>query len=213
VGVAGTARFRDLVTDLSARGVEPDVYFPYMQSPSDTIDVGVRTADGSTVTTASLQRAVAAIDGGLPVFGVQPLTDLVANQTSGQRFLSTLVGIFSATTVLLAAIGLYGLMAYVVGLSRREIAIRLALGADRRRVAALIVRNGMVVVLGGLAIGVVGALAAGRAIEAHLFATSAADPVTFGAVGAVLLVVTFVASLLPTLRAVALDPQSALRAD
>jgi putative ABC transport system permease protein len=213
VGVVGTVRYRDLVTDLSARGVEPDVYFPYMQAPSGDLEIGVRTADGSIVAAATLQHAVAQLDAGLPVFGVRPLTDLVGNQTSGQRFVSTLVGLFSATTLILAAVGLYGLMAYVVGLSRREIAIRLALGADRRRVAALIVRNGMLIVLGGLAIGVVGALAAGRAIESQLFATSAVDPLTFAIVATLLLAVTFIASLLPTIRAVTLDPQSALRAD
>jgi putative ABC transport system permease protein len=156
---------------------------------------------------------VAQVDAGLPVFEVQPLSDIVRQQTSAQRFVSTLLGIFSVATLLLAAIGLYGLMAYVVGLSRREIAIRLALGADRKRVAALIVRNGMVVVSGGLLVGAVGALGAGRAIEAQLFATSAADPTTFIAVATLLLAVTFVASLLPTIRAVAADPQAALRAD
>ena len=132
---------------------------------------------------------------------------------SAQRFVSTLLGIFSAATLVLAAIGLYGLMAYVVGLSRREIAIRLALGADRTRVVALIVRNGMIVVLGGLLVGVLGAFGAGRAIEAQLFATSAADPGTFITVAVLLLAVTFIASLLPTIRAVAVNPQSALRAD
>jgi putative ABC transport system permease protein len=101
----------------------------------------------------------------------------------------------------------------VVGLSRREIAIRLALGANRFGVGALIVRNGMIVVLVGLAIGAVGAIGAGRAIQTQLFATSAADPLTLAVVGSLLLAVTFVASLLPTMRAVALDPQSALRAD
>jgi predicted permease len=213
VGVVGTARFRDLTTDLNARGVEPDIYFAYAQAPTLDVDIAVRTADGSPLAAAAVQRAVAQVDAGLPVFEVQPLSDIVRQQTSAQRFVSTLLGIFSVATLLLAAIGLYGLMAYVVGLSRREIAIRLALGADRKRVAALIVRNGMVVVSGGLLVGAVGALGAGRAIEAQLFATSAADPTTFIAVATLLLAVTFVASLLPTIRAVAADPQAALRAD
>jgi putative ABC transport system permease protein len=213
VGVAGTARFRDLTTDLTGRGVEPDIYFAYAQAPSIDVDIAVRTTDGSPLSASLVQRAVAQVDAGLPVFEVQPFTELVRQLTSGQRFVSTLLGIFSTATLLLAAIGLYGLMAYAVGLSRREIAIRLALGADRTRVAALIVRNGMIVVLGGLLIGGVGALGAGRAIQAQLFATSAADPVTFVTVATLLLAVTFIASLLPTIRAVAADPQSALRAD
>lgn len=213
VGVASTARFRDLTTDLYAQRVEPDIYFPYAQAPSGDVDVMVRTADGSPLPAASFQHAVAQIDAGLPVFGVRLLPELVRQRTSGQRFVSTLLGIFSAATLLLAAIGLYGLMAYVVGLSRREIAIRLALGADRTRVAALIVRNGMIVVLGGLVVGVLGAFGAGRAIETQLFATNAADPVTFISVATLLLTVTFIASLLPTIRAVGVNPHAALRAD
>jgi hypothetical protein len=213
VGVVGTARFRDLTTDLGARGVEPDIYFPFAQSTSGALEIAVRTADGSAVPSASLQRAVAQLDAGLPVFGVQLLEDVIRRQTSAERFVSVLLTIFSAATLLLAAVGLYGLMAYVVGLSRREIAIRLALGANRFGVGALIVRNGMIVVLMGLAVGVVGAIGAGRAIQTQLFATSAADPVTLAAVGSLLLAVTFVASLLPTMRAVSLNPQAALRAD
>ncbi len=120
---------------------------------------------------------------------------------------------FSGGALLLAAIGLYGLIAYVVGLSRREIAIRLALGADGRGVTALIVRNAMTLVVVGVLIGVGGALAAGRVLESQEFHTRTADPAMYLVVAALLLTVTFVASLLPTRRAVRVAPQIALRGD
>jgi len=139
VGVAGTARIRDLTSDLSRAGVEPDVYFPYAQSTDRNIEIAVRRADGSPTPLAALQQAVRNLDAGLPLFRVRPLEDAVWQQTSTARFVTSLLTMFSGAALLLAAIGLYGLIAYVVGLSRREIAIRLALGADRRGVAWLIV--------------------------------------------------------------------------
>ena len=143
VGVARDARFRDLTTDLSGARVEPDVYFPFAQRTDSEIEIAVRTADGSHVPAQALLRAVQAVDAALPLYRVLPLDDVVRAQTSTARFGSTLFAVFSTGALLLAAIGLYGLISYVVGLSRREIAIRLALGADARRVVTHIVANGM----------------------------------------------------------------------
>jgi putative ABC transport system permease protein len=213
IGVAATARFRDLSTDLSAAGAEPDVYFPYGQRTDPDLQIVVRSTAGTPVGVASLQQAVAELDRGLPVYQAQRFEEVVRQQTSTARFVSALLTIFSAGALLLAAIGLYGLIAYVVALSRREIAIRLALGAGRARVAALIVRNGMVLVVAGVVAGAAGAFAAGRAIQAQLFRTDSGDPVIYAIVAALLLVVTFVASLVPTRLAVRVDPQAALRAD
>ena len=213
VVVAGTARFRNLISDLSAPTSEPDVYFSYAQFPDSGVNLAVRTADGAQLSAAALREVVGRVDGALPVFGVRRLDDLVRRQTSTQRFISTLLTIFSAGAVLLAAVGLYGFMAYMASLSRREIAIRLALGADRTRVVALIVRNGMAIVLIGIVIGAAGGFAAGRAIQTQLFQTPASDPVTLGAVAALLLIVTFAATVLPTRRAASLDPHAALKAE
>jgi ABC-type antimicrobial peptide transport system permease subunit len=151
------------------------------------------------------------IDAGLPVYRVRRLTEAVNAQTSSARFASALLAAFSAGAVLLVAVGLYGLLAYVVSLSRREIAIRLALGADRTNVAALIVRNGLLVVFVGVMIGVGGAFLAGRAIETQLFDTQLADPAIFAVVAGVLLAVTFAASAIPTRRAMRVDPHTALK--
>jgi predicted permease len=213
VGIAGTARFRDLTTDLMAAASEPDVYFSYAQFPDADVSIAVRSASDAIISAASLRQAVGRVDGTLPIFRVQRLEDLVRRQTSTQRFVSTLLTIFSGGALLLAAIGLYGFMAYMVSLSRREIAIRLALGADRRRVVGLIVTNGMTIVSIGILVGAAGALAAGRAVQAQLFQTRAADPTTFLVVAVLLFMVTFVATLLPTRRATSLDPHTALKAD
>ncbi len=213
VGVVPDIRFRDLTSDLTASRAEPDVYFPYAQRLEPDLEMTVRSEDGSPVPLAPLQAAVSGLDAGLPVYGVQLLEDGIGRRTSTARFGSALLTVFSGGALLLAAIGLYGLIAYVVGLSRREIAIRLALGADGRGVTALIVRNAMTLVAIGVLIGVAGAMAAGRALESQQFQTRAADPMMYAVVATLLLTVTFVASLLPTRQAVRIAPQAALRGD
>ena len=213
VGVVADARFRNLVTDLSAPGAEPDVYFPYAQRPDPDLEIAVRSIDGATIPLTSLQEAVSAIDPSLPVYQARPLVDAVAEETAGARFAAVLLGGFSAGALLLAAVGLYGLVAYVVGLSRREIAVRLALGASAGRIVALVVRNGLALVGAGIVIGVAGAFAAGRAMEALLFQTTATDPGTYAAVVATLLLVAAAASAVPARRAVLGDPNAALRSD
>jgi putative ABC transport system permease protein len=157
-----------------------------------------------------LQQAVSEIDAGLPLYQARGLHDLLRQQTATSRFASALLTLFSAGALLLAALGLYGLVAYVVGMSRQEIAIRMALGASAGGVTALIVRNGMVLVLSGIVIGIVGALGAARALRNQLFQT-AADPAIFAVVALVLVSVTVIASLVPTRRAVAVEPHAALR--
>jgi hypothetical protein len=211
VGVAATARFRGLTDNLEAANAEPDVYFAYGQSTSPDLQIALRGSEGVPISFASVRDAVARIDAGLPLFQYQRMEDVVRRQTSGTRFLSVLLMVFSACALTLAAIGLYTLVAYVVSLSRGEIAIRLALGADRRRITALIVRNSMVVVTAGVIAGSIGAYAAGRAVQSQLFLTDAADPVTFAVVASLLLAVTLVASVIPTRIAVRVSPQIALR--
>jgi ABC-type antimicrobial peptide transport system permease subunit len=119
--------------------------------------------------------------------------------------------VFSSGALFLAAVGLYGLVAYVIGLSRREIAIRLALGASGARVTGLIVRNAMVLVMAGIILGTGGAIGAGRALESQLFQTSRTEPASLAGVALLLIAVTFAASLVPTRRAVGVEPHSALR--
>lgn len=213
VGVVADARFRSLVVDLSAGGGEPDLFFPYDQRTGVALEIAVRSTDGNPVPIGSLQAAVAAVDAAIPLYSVRPLGDAVAEQTAGARFGAALLGAFSAGALLLAGLGLYGLVAYVVGLSRREIAVRLALGATGRRVTRLIVGNSLMLVAAGLVAGAAGALLAGRALQTQLFQTPAFEPVTYAAVAGTLLFVAAAASALPARRAVGNNPHAALRAD
>ena len=196
---------------MSGSRTEPDVFFPFAQTTDRNIQIAVRTADGSLATIGVLQQAVSDIDAGLPLYLVRDLNDLVRQQTSTSRFASALLTLFSTGALLLAALGLYGLVAYVVGMSHQEIAIRMALGASAAGVTALIVRNGMALVLSGIVLGVFGALGAARALQSQLFQTSATDPGAFALVAFVLLTVTLIASVLPTRRAVAVEPHAVLR--
>jgi putative ABC transport system permease protein len=213
VGIVSDACFRSLVGDLAAAAADPDIFFPFAQRTNTDLQIAVRSTDGEPVPLASLQAAVSAIDASIPVWGVRPLGNAVAEQTASARFGVILLGAFSVGALLLAAIGLYGLVAYVVGLSRREIAVRLALGATGRGVTRLIVRNSLTLVVAGLAIGTVGAIFAGRSLEAQLFQITATDPATFGTVAATLLLVAFIASAIPARRAIRVNPHAALRAD
>ena len=213
VGVIADARFRSLIVDVAGPGAEPDIFFPFGQRTDADLEIAVRSTDGSPVSIASLQTAVSAVDAAIPVYRVERLRDAVAQQTATATFGAILLAAFSVGTLLLAAIGLYGLVAYVVGLSRREIAVRLALGATPGTVTRLVVRNSLTLVGGGLLVGVAGAMVAGRSLEAQLFQTPAMDPGTYALVAVSLVVVTFFASALPARRAVRLDPHAALRAD
>jgi predicted permease len=213
VGVVADARFRSLIADLAAAGAEPDIFFPFGQRTDADLEIAVRSTDGAAVSIAALQTAVSAVDAAIPVYRVQSLRDAVAQQTATASLGAMLLGVFSGGTLLLAGIGLYGLVAYVVGLSRREIAVRLALGATPGAIIRLIVRNSLLLVGIGVLVGLVGSLAAGRALEAQLFHTPAADPATYGGVALTLMLVTFLASAVPARRAVRLDPHAALRAD
>jgi len=141
------------------------------------------------------------------------MTDLPARQTATGRFGSALLGTFSIVALLLASVGIYGVLAFVIGLSRREIAIRMALGATRWRVVGLIVRQGMTLVAIGLVVGLAGAYLAMGAISTQLYGVTATDPATFGAVAMALALVALVASYLPSRGAARVDPQHALKGD
>ena len=213
VGVVADVRFRDLTTDLTAARVEPDLFFPFAQRSDRDLEIGVRTSAGSAVSFASMQAAVASIDPSLPLYAFQPLAAAVAQQTSTARFGSALLMVFSFGALLLAGIGLYGLVSYVVGLSRREIAIRMALGANARRVISLVAGNGLTLVSAGVLIGVGGGVMAARMLESQLFQASGLEPGIFGGVALLMCLVSSAAIIIPTRRAVRGDAQAALRGD
>ena len=213
VGVVGTARFRDLTSSVLAPSSEPDVFLSFAQRPDGDFSVVVRTADDPATLTNAMQRELSAIDPGIPLYRVTPLAELLARQTAAARFGSTLLGTFSIVALLLAAIGIYGVLAFVIGLSRREIAIRLALGATVGRVIGLIVRQSMRLVAVGLAVGLAGAYLASGLLSTQLFGISATDPATFALVALLVLGVAVIASYLPSRSAARVDPQLALKSD
>lgn len=214
VGVAGDARFRDLTTNLAAPASEPDVYFALAQWPTRALSVVLRTTGDDPTALAGLLRAeVTALDPTLPVYAVGPLAANVRQQTATARFGSFLFALFGAVALVLSAVGLYGLLAFVVGMNGREIAIRMALGSTRGGVTRLVVRQGLLLTTIGLVVGAAGAAYVTRFLAAQLYGVSPLDPVTFGAVAAVLVATTLIASYLPARRAVAVDPQTALKAE
>ena len=213
VGVAGNARFRDLTTDLDAPTSEPDVYYPFSQRTDADLAVAVRTSNGAAVPLELLQAAVNSVDAGLPLYFVEPLQDYLRQQSASPRFGSFALSAVSLFAVLLAALGLYGVIAFVVGLSRAEIAIRMALGADARSVLRLIVGNGLALVGAGVALGVAGSMALAPFLSAQLFRVSARDPITLLAVAALVVTVAVVACWLPARRTLTVEPNTALRAE
>ncbi len=211
VGVVRDARFRDLTTSLST--TEPDVYFSIAQRPARGLEVAVRSDLDVAQVTALLRRELGALDPTIPLFAIAPLEEVLAGETAQGRFASTILSVFGAAALLLAAVGLYGVLAFLIDLRRREIGIRLALGATRERVTGGVIGRGLLLAAAGVAVGVAGAMGAMRVFENQLFSVGARDPVTIATVALALLVVSGLASLLPARRAARIDPQVALAAE
>jgi ABC-type antimicrobial peptide transport system permease subunit len=213
VGVAASARFRDLTSDLAAPAGGLDVFFPFTQRTDVDLEIAVRTRTGAALSAAVLQAQVAAIDPLLPLYLVQPLEDAVRAQNAAPRFGSLVLGAFSGLALVLSAIGVYGVIAFVVGLSRREIAIRLALGADGRKVLGVVMANGMTLVLGGVAIGLVGARLGAKVLASQLYGVQVTDTGTFLTVTGVVTLVACLACWLPARRAARVEPQTVLKGE
>jgi putative ABC transport system permease protein len=206
VGVVGNVKYGGLdVTTPS------EIFLPYTQHPTETFAVVVRTP-GEPLAFAPTARAVLArLDPELPMAAIRPMTDVVGQSIAERRFTMILLASFAAVAVALAAIGVYGVLAYLVGQRTQEIGVRLALGAAPGDVVRLFLMEGVAVAVVGLAVGLGGALAAAHALTALLFGVSTTDPLTFGSVAAALAVVALAASYMPARRAARVEPMSALR--
>jgi putative ABC transport system permease protein len=162
---------------------------------------------------SSIRQVVSTIDPGLPIVQLRTMDDVVGASLMRQRFLSLLLGIFAGVALLLAAIGTYGVLSYMVSERQREIGIRMALGAGNGQVVRLVLRQGVAIAAIGIVVGVAGALALSRLTQSLLFGVDPADPATFGIVIAVIAAVATAACLIPMRRATRVDPLTAMRAD
>jgi predicted permease len=208
VGVARDTKYNNL-TEANT----PFIYRPLLQNYADAGTLHVRATGDAAQITAALRGVVKELAPNLPLLNVQTLGDRIDQSLDGQRSQTRLLAFFGLLALLLSSIGIYGVMAYSVAQRTREIGIRMAMGARSRNVLSLVVRQGMTLVMGGIALGLVGAFAATRLIGSLLFGVTAADPATFVVASLLLVGVAALAGYLPARRATKVDPLIALRHD
>jgi predicted permease len=208
VGVVGDVR-------AAALGKEPrsQAYRPQLQLPFSEMALVLRTTWPPARLVEPVRQVVLSLDRDLPLDRVQTLEAVVAGSLSANRVKTVLLGLFGALALLLAAAGIYGLVSYTVARRTHEIGIRVALGAGRGDVMAMVIREGMALVGAGLAVGLAGAWAGGRLIAGQLYEVSAVDPLVYGGVPLALAAVALLANWLPARRATEVDPLEALRSE
>jgi len=208
VGVVGNA-----MTEWPTPSFFQEFYLPYTQYPWDLAPrhVVVRTALNPASVATAIQREVTALDKDQPVANVRTLEQVVGEAVGPQRFAMMLLGAFAALALVLASVGIYGIMAYAVSERTHEIGIRMALGADRGNVLSMVVGQALVLALVGAGIGLAGALGLTRLLSSLLYGVAPTDPLTFGLAPLVLVAVSLLASYLPARRATRVDPMAALR--
>jgi ABC-type antimicrobial peptide transport system permease subunit len=189
----------------------PFLYLPLFQNERGHVRLHIRAAGNTSGLAPRVRREIRALDQDLPVFDVETLERHLHNELSLLWSLAALVGAFGILAVALAAIGLYGVMSYAVGQRTREIGVRMALGAQRVDVLAMVLRQSMTLVAAGLAAGVLGALALTRLLREALYGLTPTDPKTYAGVSLLFVTVALAAAYLPARRAVRIDPVTALR--
>jgi putative ABC transport system permease protein len=206
-----------IVADVRVRGPRADnvveTYVGYWKMPEAGINVVLKTAGNPAGLAEPLRRAVKELDPGISVSGIASMEEIIAEANGPSRFYATLVAIFAALALVLAAVGIYGVMSYAVTQRTQELGVRLALGATGRQIFGLVVGESLKLAAVGLVLGVAGAIAVGRAMDTLLFGVPATDVVTFGATAAVLTLVAVLASYMPARRAMRTDPMAALRTE
>ncbi len=207
-----------VIGDVHTQGLDrapaPLMVVPLLQFPVATLRIAARGTRGDPMQLLPVLRSeVLALDKDVPLSSPRALTQIVSDSVGARRFQVTLLSIFAAVALLLAALGIYGVTAYSVTQRAREIGIRMALGAAPARVVRMVVGGGLRLSILGVAIGVAGALLATRALASLVYKVSTTDPLTLAATGAVLVGAAAVASAAPALRATRLDPSASLRAE
>jgi putative ABC transport system permease protein len=208
VGVVADVKYRGL-----AEAAAPALYIPHAQAPFDSMYVVARASGDPAALVGGVRAEVWAMDRDLPLSQVHTMDQLLSETVAQPRFRTLLLALFSGVAALLAAVGIYGVMAYTVSQRTHEIGVRMALGARPRDVVRLVVGKGMALALVGVAIGLPGAFLAGRLLSGLLFGVGPSDPATFAGVTVLLTFVALLACYLPARRAARVDPMTALRYD
>jgi putative ABC transport system permease protein len=206
IGVVADAR----TESLADAGV-PQMYLSMYQRHSNDLAIFLRGQLDPAAIPVNLRRQVQSINPELPVFGAQMLNDVVTESLSVRRFSMEMVALFALTALLLAGLGIYGVISYIVSERTHEIGIRVALGAQHRNILRMILRQGLGLAISGAAIGFVGALIVSRLMAGLLYGVSPADPITFAGVALLLIGVALFACYIPARRAIHVDPLIALR--
>jgi ABC-type lipoprotein release transport system permease subunit len=209
VGVARTFRHYRLPQPMG-----PAIYFPLLASPQDQQTIVVRTAlDEPATLTSAVRDVLRRLDPEVPAYSVQTFDAVVSRSLWRQRLQGQVLGVFAALALGLALVGIYGVISYAVTQRTRELGVRMALGASRRRVLGMVVAQGARLAITGVAIGSIVAVALSRVLASLLYGIQATDPATFIVVPIALGLVAIAASWIPARRATRVDPSTALRAD
>ncbi|HEY0762885.1 MAG TPA: ABC transporter permease [Pyrinomonadaceae bacterium] len=190
---------------------QPHLYHPIFQNPAYAMAIYLRSDVAPATIWQSLREQVHAVDRDLPVFGETSMSKVAAESVSRRKFAMQLVGLFGVLALLLAGVGIYGVIAYSVTQRTREIGIRVALGATRSAILRWVLKQGMILTIAGVVVGLIGAIALTRLLRSLLFGVGPTDIVTYGVLAAVLTVVALIACYVPARRATKVDPLVALR--
>jgi predicted permease len=218
VGVVNHVKHAGLAQDATAL-IKYQLYMPFDQIPDQfygalsgsSLSLIVRTAGSQAAIGNAVMETVRELDRDQPVFGMEPMGQLIEESVASQRFATLLLGTFAGIALILGSVGIYGVMSYLVTERTHEMGIRMALGATRTDVMGLVLRYGLTLAAAGLGLGLIGSVALTRLLVTLLYGISPTDPVTLGAMGALLVGVALLACYLPALRATRVDPMVALR--
>lgn len=208
VGILADERFRG-----PAEAAMPALYLPTGQAPVPNGSILVRVAGDPMAMVSSLRRVVREVDPEVPLYAIEPLTETLSRSTAERQFTMLVLGVFASVALLLAMIGVHGVLSYTVSQRTREIGIRMALGADRRRVLGIVLGEGARLAAAGLAIGILGAIGGARLLATLLYGVHPNDPGTIAAVALSLGSVALLATWLPARRAARVEPTEALRSE
>ena len=206
MGVVGNVRYDSLDTS-----PEPTMYVPVKQDSFGSLWVLLRTTGDPAQFSGAARQAVREIDPALPAFSMSPLADVISESVAQRRFSLLLLSVFALVALFLAAVGLYGVVAYTVSQRTQEIGLRMAIGAQRDDVMRMVLGGGMKLAVVGVVLGTLGALGLARVVAAMLFEVTPFDPTSYATTTAVLLAVSALACYLPARRAMRVDPIVALR--